>query len=149
MLCAWSRLPTGVSFCELNVMPARKGAWQPERLLHVSVTYMAEPARILYCHCAYARIIPPDVKTEVLTRLASSSVEWDSVPDLCEMAARRDAHIATLISGGALRIAACYPRVVRSLFQAAGAPLPPDTQILNMRTGTPAQIIQGLLEEGQ
>ena len=106
---------------------------------------MADPARILYCHCAYARIIPPEVKTEVLTRLASSSVEWDSVPDLCEMAARRDPHVATLISGGALRIAACYPRVVRSLFQAAGAPLPPETQILNMRTETPAQIIEGLL----
>ena len=110
---------------------------------------MAVPTRILYCHCAYARIIPPQVKTEVLTRLSSSNVEWDSVPDLCEMAARRDAHIATLISGGALRIAACYPRVVRSLFQAAGSPLPAETQILNMRTETPERIIQGLLEEEQ
>jgi hypothetical protein len=110
---------------------------------------MADPTRILYCHCAYARIIPPQVKTEVLTRLSSSNVEWDSVPDLCEMAARRDAHIATLISGGALRIAACYPRVVRSLFQAAGSPLPAEAQILNMRTETPERIIQGLLEEEQ
>jgi hypothetical protein len=110
---------------------------------------MADPARILYCHCAYARIIPPDVKSEVLTRLASSTVEWDSVPDLCEMSARRDPHVATLVSGGALRIAACYPRVVRSLFQAAGAPLPADTRILNMRTETPEQIVQGLLEGAQ
>jgi hypothetical protein len=110
---------------------------------------MPGAARILYCHCAYAKVVPPEVKAEVLTGLASSDAEWDSVPDLCEMAARRDAHVATLISGGALRIAACYPRVVRSLFQAAGATLPPETQILNMRTGTAEQILDGLLKEEQ
>ena len=104
-------------------------------------------SRILYCHCAYAKVIPPEVKMEVLTQLASSSAEWDSVPDLCEMAARRDAHVAELIAGGPLRIAACYPRVVRGLFQQAGAALPAETEILNMRTETPEQILQGLLKE--
>ena len=108
---------------------------------------MADPTRILYCHCAYARIVPAETKTEVLTRLSASSAEWDSVPDLCEMAARRDSHIATLISDGALRIAACYPRVVRALFQAAGSPLPAETLILNMRTETPEKVVQGLLKE--
>jgi hypothetical protein len=107
------------------------------------------PPRILYCHCAYARIIPPEVKNEVLTRLSSSSVEWDSVPDLCEMSARHDAHIGTLIAGGALRIAACYPRVVRALFQAAGSPLPAETRILNMRTEPAEQVFQGLVEGEQ
>ena len=106
-------------------------------------------SRILYCHCAYAKVIPPEVKTEVLTRLAATSAEWDSVPDLCEMAARRDAHVAELITGGPLRIAACYPRVVRGLFQQAGAPLPAETEILNMRTETPEQILQGLLKESE
>ena len=108
---------------------------------------MAASARILYCHCAYARIVPAETKAEVLTRLSSSSAEWDSVPDLCEMSARRDTHIATLISGGALRIAACYPRVVRALFHAAGSPLPAETLILNMRNETPENIVQGLLKE--
>ena len=108
---------------------------------------MADPTRILYCHCAYARIVPAETKAEVLTRLSSSSAEWDSVPDLCEMSARRDTHIATLISGGALRIAACYPRVVRALFHAAGSPLPAETLILNMRTETPETVVQGLLKE--
>ena len=108
---------------------------------------MAEATRILYCHCAYAKVIPPQVKVEVLDRLAASSVEWDSVPDLCEMSARKDAHIATLVAGGPLRIAACYPRVVRGLFHAAGAALPPATQILNMRTETAEQIMEGLMKE--
>jgi hypothetical protein len=107
---------------------------------------MAAQPRILYCHCAYARVIAPDVKTAVLNGLASSSAEWDSVPDLCEMSARRDEQVASLASGGAIRIAACYPRVVRGLFQASGAPLPPEARILNMRTETPEQILQGLLE---
>lgn len=101
---------------------------------------------IVYCHCAYARVIPPEVKTEVLTRLASSSVEWDSVPDLCEMSARHDGHLTTLAAQGALRIAACYPRAVRSLFVAAGSPLPPETQILNMRTEAPGSIVDSLLK---
>ncbi|MEO7653976.1 MAG: hypothetical protein ABIZ80_26250 [Bryobacteraceae bacterium] len=108
---------------------------------------MAEGVRILYCHCAYAKVIPPQVKTEVLDRLAASSAEWDSVPDLCEMSARRDSYIATLAAGGALRIVACYPRVVRGLFQAAGSSLPAGTQILNMRTETPDQITEALLKE--
>ena len=51
---------------------------------------------IVYCHCAYARVIAPETKTEVLTRLAASGVEWEAVPDLCEMSARHDAHLATL-----------------------------------------------------
>ena len=106
---------------------------------------MGGATRILYCHCAYARVIAPEVKTAVLTGLASSSADWDSVPDLCEMSARRE--VAGLISGGAVRIAACYPRVVRSLFQAAGAPLPPEAKILNMRTETPEQVLQDLLQE--
>jgi len=108
---------------------------------------MAASPRILYCHCAYAHIVPAETKAEVLTRLSSSSAEWDSVPDLCEMSARRDTHIATLISGGALRIAACYPRVVRALFHAAGSPLPAETLILNMRTETPENVVQELLKE--
>ncbi len=39
--------------------------------------------RILYCHCAYARIVPVATKVEVLKGLASRDVEFDAVPDLC------------------------------------------------------------------
>lgn len=101
--------------------------------------------RIIYCHCAYARIIAPEVKAEVLDRLASSDVEWEGVPDLCEMSARHDAHLATIASQGELRIAACYPRAVKSLFQAAGFPLLSDAQVLNMRADQPDVILEKLL----
>jgi hypothetical protein len=102
--------------------------------------------QIVYCHCAYARVIAPEVKNEVLERLACSGVEWESVPDLCEMSARKDAHLAALASQGGIRIAACYPRAVRSLFEAAEAPLEEGARILNMRTEPADRIVAELTE---
>jgi hypothetical protein len=103
-----------------------------------------EPFRILYCHCAFARVVPAEVRNDVLTRLAASAAEFEAVPDLCEMSARRDPRLAELASDGSLRIAACFPRAVRGLFDAAGCPLPPSVHILNMRTD-PADAVAGQL----
>jgi hypothetical protein len=105
------------------------------------------PLRILYCHCAFARVVPPDVKSGVLAHLAASTAEFEAAPDLCEMSARRDPRLAELASQGPLRIAACFPRAVRGLFEAAGCPLPESAQILNMRTESADQIAATLLEE--
>lgn len=104
----------------------------------------AEPFRILYCHCAFARVVPAEVRNDVLARLAASEAEFEAVPDLCEMSARRDPRLTELASDGSLRVAACFPRAVRGLFEAAGAPLPPSVQILNMRTD-PAEVVAGQL----
>ena len=51
---------------------------------------MADPARIVYCHCAYAQVVPKAVKEEVLQQLLESGVAFDAVADLCEMSAKRD-----------------------------------------------------------
>lgn len=108
-------------------------------------------ARILYCHCAYARVVPEAVKHEVLTRLAESGEAFEAVADLCEMSARRDPALKQLIEDRPLRIAACYPRAVKWLFNAAGAPLPDDggvgggVDVCNMRTATAEQVVQMLL----
>ena len=110
---------------------------------------MAASARILYCHCAYARIVPAETKTEVLTRLASSSAEWDSVPDLCEMSARRHPGLAQIASGGEATIVACYPRAVRWLFDAAGTTLPDSVRVLNMRVATAPEICSALQLPGE
>jgi hypothetical protein len=106
---------------------------------------MSTTPRILYCHCAFARVVPADVKSGVLTRLAASNVEFEAVPDLCEMSARRDPRLAELAAPGAHRIAACFPRAVRGLFEAAGSPLPESTEILNMRTESADRIAEALL----
>ena len=104
----------------------------------------ATPFRILYCHCAFARIVPADVKSGVLARLAASDIEFEAVPDLCEMSARQDPRLAQL-AAGPLRLAACYPRAVRGLFEAAGCALPESAQILNMRADSAEKVAEALL----
>jgi hypothetical protein len=101
--------------------------------------------RILYCHCAFAKIVPADVKAAVLSGLSEANVEFDAVPDLCEMAARGDARLRELAAEKPLQIAACYPRAVRWLFAAAGAQLPEEARIWNMRVEAADAVIDGLL----
>ncbi len=98
--------------------------------------------RVLYCHCAYANVVPKAVKEEVLGRLAESEVPYDAVPDLCELSAKRDPALQQIAAQGDVTIVACYPRAVRWLFAAADAPLPPEgVQILNMRTDSAETIV--------
>jgi hypothetical protein len=100
------------------------------------VSNQPEP-RIVYCHCAYAQVVPADVKQQVLRELTEHDVTFDAVADLCEMAARRDPALAAIATGGPVRLAACYPRAVKWLFASAGAPLPDHgVEIVNMRTAT-------------
>ncbi len=104
-------------------------------------------SRILYCHCAYARVVPAETKMAVLKGLASRDVEFDAVPDLCEMAAQQDPRLRELAANdGPLRIAACYPRAVKWLFASAGVNADrADIVILNMRTQSPEQVLEGVL----
>ncbi len=95
---------------------------------------MTKPPRILFCNCTYAQVVPPEVKAAVLKKLCDSGVAFDAVADLCEMSARHDPALKQLADGGAVKIAACYPRAVKWLFAAAQSPLPLDaTEVLNMR----------------
>jgi hypothetical protein len=102
--------------------------------------------RLLYCHCAYAQAVPRVVKQDVLRSLTDAGVDFDAVADLCEMSARKDPALRTLVSEGDVRIAACYPRAVTWLFSAAGAPLPASgVCVLNMRTQPAAEVTAGML----
>ena len=104
------------------------------------------PSRILYCRCAYAKVVPEDVKDDVLAGLSSSGVGFEAVADLCEMSARKDPALERLAAAGDTRIAACFPRAVRWLFHAAGTPLPEKgIDILNMREQGAADVLAKLL----
>jgi hypothetical protein len=106
----------------------------------------SEPARILYCHCAFAKVVPNEVKTAVLAGLSAAGVEFDAVPDLCEMAARRDPRLQQWSESEPLQIAACYPRAVKWLFSSGGGTLPePGTRVWNMRVETADTVLDGLL----
>jgi len=110
---------------------------------------MSDPApqppepRLLYCRCAYAQVLPAEVKDGVLRHLCASGQPFESVPDLCEMSARRDARLASLATGP-LKIIACHPRAVKWLFHAADAPIPDTTEIVNLRTLSTEEAIAGV-----
>jgi hypothetical protein len=102
-------------------------------------------SRIVYCHCAYAQVVPADVKQDVLRRLTESGASFDAVADLCEMAARRDPWLGDVAGQGPTDIVACYPRAVNWLFSSAGATLPDQgIRILNMRTDSADAIATAL-----
>ena len=100
--------------------------------------------KILYCHCAFAQVVPPETKAGVLDALSGSGVSFDAVPDLCEMSARRDPALAQIASSEDLTIVACYQRAVRWLFNAAATPLPENVRILNMRVADAAAVMSEL-----
>jgi hypothetical protein len=100
----------------------------------------APKPRILYCHCLYAQVVPRDVKETVLRHLCTRGVDFDAVPDLCEMAARKDPALERL-SQGPVKIAACFPRAVKGLFHQAGADLDAaKVEVLNMRTESAEEV---------
>jgi hypothetical protein len=103
------------------------------------------PPTLLYCRCAYAQVVPSGVKNEVLQRLCDAGVNFETVSDLCEMAAHRDPRMAALSQCSSLRIAACYPRAVKGLFHQAGSPLSADAAILNMRNQSAEEIVGQML----
>jgi hypothetical protein len=111
---------------------------------------MPDSPTILYCRCAYAQVVPQGVKDAVLQKLCDSGASFESVSDLCEMAAHRDPRLKAIAGCGKLRIAACYPRAVLGLFHQAGSPLAEDgVEVLNMRTDTAEVIAERLLAAGE
>jgi len=108
-----------------------------------------KPRKVLYCHCAYAKVVKPDVKEAVLADLGRSGRDFDAVPDLCELAARKDEALGRIAAEADLTIVACFPRAVRWLFHAGGHTLPDETTIRNMRTESPEEIAQRLDEPAE
>ena len=109
---------------------------------------MSQPKRVLYCHCNYANVVPPEVKHEVLKRLCASGVAFDAVADLCEMSARQDSAMKRIAEADDVRIAACFPRTVKWLFHAANASLHDHgVTVLNMRKQSAEKVAAGLLSD--
>src|ERR1044072_8368864 len=101
--------------------------------------------RILYCHCAYAQVVPKEVKEAVLKKLYDSGVSFEAVADLCEMSARQDPALQRLAQGECIKIAACYPRAVEWLFPTANARLPlKATEVLNRRVQAAEEVAAAL-----
>lgn len=103
---------------------------------------------ILICQCERARVFPAGALEQVCQRLSEAGVAFETVPDLCELAARGDGRLAPW-AAGSVKIAACAPRAVRWLFAAAGAPLSDSAELVNLREGVAEEKISALLSGGQ
>ncbi|MFK5921829.1 MAG: hypothetical protein QM496_06590 [Verrucomicrobiota bacterium] len=116
---------------------------------------MSDPEhKILYCRCAYAKVVPDEVKNEVLEKLCASGQPFECVADLCEMSARKDPQLQSLIKNGQpVKIVACYHRAVKWLFHSAGHPFPEEDnstiKVLNMREQSAGEILAALLPEDE
>ena len=110
---------------------------------------MREKPRILFCHCNYAQVVPPEVKAGVLEKLCASGQAFEAVADLCEMSARRDPSLNRLADGDApVKVAACYPRAVKWLFGSCKAPLDGErTEVVNMRELSAEDAPEALLND--
>ncbi len=110
---------------------------------------MANKPRILFCHCNYAQVVPPEVKAGVLQKLCESGRAFEAVADLCEMSARRDPALKRLADGEApVKVAACHPRAVKWLFGACKAPLDQEnTEVVNMRELSAEDAVEALLND--
>lgn len=113
-----------------------------------NVSAVAE-VRKVYCRCAFANVVPEEVKDEVLKGLCASGTSFDTVPDLCEMAARKDPRLQELAGAAGTRIAACYPRAVKWLLHSAGLSEEELSRIevANMREDGAEEVLQAVLSE--
>jgi len=107
---------------------------------------VSRPRKIVYCRCKYSNVVPQEVKDGVLARLVKSGAEFETTADLCEMAASRDPQLAQWADEFELHVAACYPRAVKGLFQAASATVDDEHfHVANMRTETAEEVLSAAL----
>ncbi len=81
--------------------------------------------------------------------LADAGIAFESIADLCELAANKDSVLTACAKTDQLKIVACFPRAVKWLFDCAGAPLDDDrVELVNARTGDIDEIITALTASG-
>ncbi len=107
---------------------------------------MDKTSKILFCGCVHYELTPESVKREILGTLRAEGVDVVAVPDLCRLAGRNDPMLREMVETGPLTIAACYPRAVKWLLYRAGIDTDAnEIRIVNMRTGSSADILEELL----
>ncbi len=79
--------------------------------------------RLILCQCAHYGLISPVVLQTIACSLEASGTPFELVPDLCELAARKDARLKEIARTPGARILACHARAIKALFHLAEAPL--------------------------
>lgn len=77
--------------------------------------------RILYCHCANAKIMPESVKDKVLSQLCEKNFSFMAVADLCGVCAKAQQIISSnILNHNDLKVISCHQNAVRWLLDFAG-----------------------------
>lgn len=111
-------------------------------------TAVEKKSKVILCQCAFTRILPSQVKTEVRAGLDQAGVEYEEVSDLCKLAAHQDPKLDELANEEGMKIAACYPRAVKWLFHSAGKPLDEEkVEVLNLREQSSQEVVAEITGE--
>ncbi len=104
---------------------------------------------VLLCKCAHYDIISRTARDETSRLFSDSGAKVQEVADLCGLAAVGDPRLQEWAQTPSLAIVACFPRAIRWLFHAAGAPLAQErVRLFNMRTQSPEEITRELMKDG-
>lgn len=110
---------------------------------------MSQPSNILVCRCDYYHMVSETACARLAEALGHAGVSFESVADLCELAANKDSVLTAWAGTDQLKIVACFPRAVTWLFARADAPLDNDrVELFNARTGDIDEIIGALTADG-
>jgi NAD-dependent dihydropyrimidine dehydrogenase PreA subunit len=102
----------------------------------------------LVLNCARYAVIPPAAKQQLRATLSHAGWDVEVIDDLCGLAATRDPRLQTWVQAPHLAVVACFPRALRWLFHAAGAPLVQDrVRFFNMRAQTAEEILRELMKD--
>jgi len=104
--------------------------------------------QVLLCNCVHYDLVPKASKERMARALVQAGLEVEVVDDLCGLAARRDPRLHGWAQASSLALVACFPRALRWLFHAAGAPpLNDQVRFFNLRAQTPEEIIRELMKD--
>lgn len=105
---------------------------------------------VIFCCCVHYDIIPAAVKEQTLNSLLRTGLDAEVVDDLCGLTANRDPRLQSWVRTPSLAVVACFPRAIRWLFHAAGAPVPNgQVRFFNMRTQSAEQIVRELMKDNE
>ncbi len=108
---------------------------------------MATRNQVLLCNCADAGIGGEDSRLAVRDGLRARGVPFAVLPDLCRLAANRDAALLQMADDGTLTIIACHPRAVHGMLVAAGITLDESgLRLLDLRTMDAEVILDAISE---